>query len=111
VLALIIGVGVLVIDPPVRPLVLAAGLLLGVAAVITQVLLLLVAWQVTWFVPAPRQHVGQVEIESNGGTRQIEVRMQARPGFFRKALGWTLVTVLLLAELVALGWFLLYGTF
>ena len=86
VLALIIGVGVLADRSAGAPARFGGRTLLGVAAVITQVLLLLVAWQVTWFVPAPRQHVGQVEIESNGGTRQIEVRMQARPGFFRKAL-------------------------
>jgi serine/threonine protein kinase len=109
--ALIAGIAVAVIDPPVRPPLFAAGLLLGGAAIITQVLLLLVAWQVAWFVPAPRQHVGQVRVESNGGTRQIEVRMLARPGFVRKVLGWTLATILLLAELVALGWFLIYGTF
>jgi hypothetical protein len=110
-IALFAGIALVATDPPVRPLLFAAGLLLGGAAVITQVLLLLVAWQVAWFVPAPRQHVGQVRVESNGGTRQIEVRMLARPGFLRKALGWGLATLLLLAELVALGWFLINGTF
>jgi serine/threonine protein kinase len=110
-LALIGGIGFVVIDPPVRPLLLAAGLLLVSATIITQVMLALIAWQVSWFVPAPRQHSGQVRVESNGGTRQIEVRMLARPGLIRQALGWVLVTILLVAELVALGWLLIYGTF
>jgi hypothetical protein len=109
--ALIAGIAFVVVEPPVRPLLFAAGLLLGGATAISQVLLLLVAWQVSWFVPAPRQHVGQVRVETNGGTGQIEVRMLARPGFVRKALGWLVATLLLLAELVALGWLLIYGTF
>lgn len=110
-IALLSGIGFLVADPPLRPLVFAAGLLLGGATLITQVMLALVAWQVSWFVPAPRQHTGQVRVESNGGTRQIEVRMLARPGLIRKALGWLVVTLLLVAELVGLGWLLIYWPF
>lgn len=108
---LIAAIAFVAADPPARPLLFAAGLLLGGATIICQGLLMLVAWQVSWFVPAPRQHIGQVQVETNGGTRQIEVRMLARPGFLRKALGWVLATLLLLAELVALGWALIYGTF
>jgi serine/threonine protein kinase len=110
-IALLSGIGFLVADPPLRPLVFAAGLLLGGATLITQLMLALVAWQVSWFVPAPRQHTGQVRVESNGGTRQIEVRMLARPGLIRKALGWLVVTLLLVAELDGLGWLLIYWPF
>jgi serine/threonine protein kinase len=110
-IALLSGIGFLVADPPLRPLVFAAGLLLGGATLFTQLMLALVAWQVSWFVPAPRQHTGQVRVESNGGTRQIEVRMLARPGLIRKALGWLVVTLLLVAELVGLGWLLIYWPF
>ncbi len=110
-IAMIAAIGFVASDPPLRPLLFAAGLLLGGGTLITQIALGLIAWQVGWFVPAPRQHVGQVRVESNGGSRQIEVRMTARPGLIRKVVGWLLVTLLLTAELVGLGWLLIYWPF
>jgi hypothetical protein len=109
---LVVGAGVLLTQRPIAALALAAGLLLGMATGITQLWLWLVAVQVGWFVPAPRQNIGYVQVDTQGGGRRlVEVRVLARPGFLRAALGWLLVSLLLIAELVGLGWLILYWPF
>jgi serine/threonine-protein kinase len=107
-LMLLIGGGVLLTERPLLGLAMAAGLLLGMGSGITQLWLWWVARHVAWFVPAPRQNVGYVQVESNAGARRVEVRVLARPGFLRLALGWLLVSLLLITELVVLGWAVLY---
>jgi serine/threonine-protein kinase len=108
----VVGAMVLLTQRPIAAFALAAGLLLGMAVGIAQIWLWLVALQVGWFVPAPRQNIGYVQVDTQGGGRRlVEVRVLARPGFVRAALGWMLVSLLLIAELVGLGWLVLYWPF
>ncbi len=55
-----------------------AGLLLA-----AQIWLWLAAQHLRWLVPLPRENRGDVVIDSNGGRRQVEVRVWARPTWLR----------------------------
>ncbi len=69
-----------------------------------EALLLLWSWHVKMLVPAEHLNTGRLLVKSSGGDQQIEVRVMARPSGVRKALGWTLALVLLIAELAGLAW-------
>jgi len=82
--------------------VLTAGWLLIVALALAQAGLWTVARHVRWLIPAPLLNNGEVIVDSNGGRQRVAVSVLARPSPWRSLLAWTVVTVLLEGELLAL---------
>ncbi|MDQ2807588.1 MAG: serine/threonine-protein kinase [Chloroflexota bacterium] len=82
--------------------VLTAVWLLIAALAVSQAWLWTVARHVRWLVPAPLVNSGEVIVDSNGGRQQVAVQVLARPAPWRSILAWTVVSGLLVGELLAL---------
>jgi len=76
----------------------------GGALVLFEGIMWLWAFHVRWLVPAERLNTGRLLVKSSGGEQHIDVRVIARPAWARKALGWTMALLLLIAELATVTW-------
>ncbi len=89
-----------------RMLLWALGATLGLT-LLAEGLLWLWSFHVRLLVPTERVNVGRLWVKSSGGDQQIEVRVTARPSRLRRAAGWTMASVLLATEALAVAWLVL----
>lgn len=74
-------------------------LVAAVGSLLIQALLWVVYWHARRMVPVPREHHGQVEIETSAGDEGVEVRVKVHPKKRHLIVGWTKVAVVMLFEI------------
>jgi hypothetical protein len=79
------------------------GAVIGVL-LLAEVLMWVWALHVRLLVPAEKLNTGRLVVKSSGGDEQIEVRALARPSLARKAFGWSVALLLMLAEALVVIW-------
>ncbi|HUP27829.1 MAG TPA: protein kinase [Chloroflexia bacterium] len=74
------------------------------ALLLSEGLIWLWAKHVRMLVPTQKLNTGRLLVKSSGGEEQIDVRVMAHPSMIRRALGWVLSVVFMVAEIGVVVW-------